>query len=216
MVKEGTLGGRRDFARAPADHARHLGGIAPFGQGNQQFGKCAVSFADHRIVNAGDRAHQLRPHLTVEVGAAEDRDEIGEPFLQPPRQSEGRRILLEGAGEADHTEPFPGNFAEQTIQVIRNLFMTQHTQALAGQAVLFQMLPILGADPFQQPVIRVRRLVAEGRCGKEPLAQALRRHFAQRPILRQADSGGKVQVQMKCGCRKTMLCRQRFQQSQLH
>ena len=66
------------------------GDASPVRQSLEQRGKALVGLAEHRIVDPGQGADVLQPHLALEIGAAEDGDEMRIAFFEQTRQRQRR------------------------------------------------------------------------------------------------------------------------------
>src|SRR5262249_16232770 len=102
-----VLDGRRwtskfDPVLAAPENARKPLSTASLRKLAKQLGKQDIPLPDHGIVNEGESAEVLGPHLAVPVGSAKENDHLRVMLLDAPRQRQGGNVLLEGRAESDH------------------------------------------------------------------------------------------------------------------
>ncbi|MFD2355485.1 hypothetical protein ACFSTC_48745 [Nonomuraea ferruginea] len=188
-------GGRGADARAvPAhDQARHLvhrrAGAHPLDEGGERH----VGLAAADDVHEREARVQLVAHVAFPVGAAEDGDDAGMAFLDPPGERERGEVLLEGGGEPDEVVVRPGDRGQAAVE-----------EAGAGAAQPPQpgdRLLGLPVDAAQDGlVVRGvgRRSFAVERGGEQPLAGegGVRQPALHPLVVRQADEIGEVEAEI--------------------
>ena len=72
-----------------------------FGQCGKECGEGFICLAVDRIVNPGTGSHKLLPHFVLEVGAAEQGDDLRETLLDASCKSKRCGVLLKRACKSD-------------------------------------------------------------------------------------------------------------------
>jgi hypothetical protein len=202
-----------DLVADPPGHAGDRGQVRARRQRVEQAGERDVALPDDGEVDAVDRTDQLQSHLTVEVGAAEHGHDVRVPLLQPRRERERRRVLLEGGAEGDY--PDTGELVDERVEERGDVLLARDQQPLPRRHITVQ-IGQFGAGLDEELAVRIRRGSAERLDGEQPVTDLPAAMLGQRPAVVQADPHREVEVRVQRAHGVSVRVRDRLEQPELN